>query len=263
MTRPEESMSASRASPKGPRTRIETVVAPDRLAQVFVEVADTLVDDFDLIEFLQMVTTHTSELANANTAVLLLAHQGRLQLMASHGERADMLELVQLLAEEGPGSDCFRQAIPVINVDLRQTTDLWPRFTPRAVAAGFQSVHAFPLRLRRTVIGTLILLHTRSGQIAGADAGRVQALADVATIGLLQERAIREGGVLSEQLQAALITRTVIEQAKGVLGHIHGDSPEEAFQRLRGYCRTRHLRIRDVAFAVVNEPTSVEELTGP
>lgn len=240
-----------------------TTISPERLAQVFVEVADTLVDEFDLIEFLQAVTSHTSELVDARAAGLLLAdHHGRLQLMAASDERAEMIELFQVEAHEGPCQDCYRQGGPVVNADLRAAGDKWPQFAPRAVAAGYRSVHAFPLRLRREVIGALNLFGTDVGRMAPADARIVQALADVATIGLLQERAIRRGEVLTEQLQTALNSRVVIEQAKGALAQIHGETPDQAFERLRRYCRSHNLRLGDVAFAVTTDPTRLPDLTG-
>jgi transcriptional regulator with GAF, ATPase, and Fis domain len=228
---------------------------------VFVEVADTLVDEFDLIEFLQMVTAHTSELVGAAAAGLLLVdQQGRLQLMAASDERAKMLELFQIQSHEGPCQDCFRQGVPVINADLRDASKQWPRFAPHAVAAGFQSVHAFPLRLRRRVIGALNLFGTDAGQMGANDVRVIQALADIATIGLLQERAIRRGEVLTEQLQGALNSRIVIEQAKGVLAQLNSCSTDEAFELLRTYCRRNQLRLGDVARALATDPSSVPEL---
>lgn len=239
-----------------------SMVSPQRLAEVFVEVADTLVDEFDLIEFLQMVSAHTSELVDAHAAgMLLVDNRGRLQLMAASDEGAQMLELFQLQAKEGPCQDCFRQGVPVVNADLSTASDRWPVFAPRAVAAGYRSVHAFPLRLRHQVIGALNLFGTQAGGMADEDARVVQALADVATIGLLQARAIRRGEVLTEQLQSALNSRILIEQAKGALAQIHGGTPDQAFDRLRGYCRRHRARLSEVAAAVVHDPTSVPELT--
>ena len=239
-----------------------STIAPERLAQVFVEVADTLVDEFDLIEFLQRLTTLTSELVAARASGLMLAdHRGRLQVMAASDERAEMLELFQVQALEGPCQDCYREGQPVINADLVHAADQWPRFAPRAVAAGFKSVHAFPMRLRGQVIGALNMFGTNSGDMSDADAAIIQALADIATIGLLQERAITRGEVLSEQLQSALNTRIVVEQAKGALAQIHGGTPDEAFTRLRNYCRAHGLRLSAVAYAITTEPNSVPELT--
>jgi len=237
-------------------------ISPERLAEVFVQVADTLVDEFDLIEFLQMVTSQTSELVEARDAGLLLAdHQGRLQLMAASDERTQMLELFQVQTVEGPCQDCFQQGAPVVNADLTEAADRWPQFAPRAVEAGFRSVHAFPLRLRKDVIGALNLFGTEVGKMEAPDILVVQAFADVATIGLLQERAVRRGEVLSEQLQTALNSRIVIEQAKGALAQIHSISTDQAFDMLRAYCRRNNLRLGEVAYAITTEPDRYPDLT--
>ena len=237
-------------------------VSKERLAEVFVEVADTLVGDFDLVEFLQKVTSYTSDLADTRAPGLLLAGpQGRLQLMAASDERAQMLELFQVQAHEGPCQDCYRTGEPVVNADLSVAEDKWPRFAPRATAAGYRSVHAFPLKLRDQVIGALNLFGTEVGDIDPADVRVVQSLADVATIGILQERAIRNSEMLTEQLQGALNSRVVIEQAKGMLAQILGVTPDQGFERLRSYCRSHSARLSEVAQALVNDPASVPDLT--
>lgn len=239
-----------------------TSIPVEKVAEVFVEVADTLVDDFDIIEFLSMVTAHTSQLASAAAAGLLLAdHKGRLQLMAASSEEARTLEIFQAQTVEGPCQDCFHQGEPVVNADLTAASDRWPRFAPRAVEAGFRSVHAFPMRLRGQVIGALNMFGTQPGRMEPEDARVVQALADIATIGLLQERAVRHGEVLTEQLQTALNSRIGIEQAKGALAQIHDCTPDEAFTLLRDWARRHHQRLADVAYGVINDPTSFPELT--
>lgn len=239
-------------------------IASDRLAEVLVEVADTLVDEFDLIDFLHRVTTHASDLVAARICGLMLGdHTGRLQLMAASEERAEMLELFQVLAEEGPCQDAFRTGEPVIVNDLRHRQDQWPTFAPQAVAAGFEAVHAFPMRLRGQVIGALNMFGTEAGLMGPADVRMVQALADIATIGLLQQRAITRGELLTEQLQAALNSRIVIEQAKGVLAQIHHETPDQGFDRMRDHCRRHGLELGKVALAVTTDPRSLPELTRP
>lgn len=240
------------------------MISADRLAEVFVEVADTLVDEFDLIEFLQKLATHTSQLFEARAAGLLLAdHRGRLQVMAASDERSEMLELFQVQAREGPCQDCFTQGAAVINADLTQASDRWPTFAPRAVAAGYRSVHAFPLRLRKQTLGALNLFGTDTGRMTDIDIRVVQALADVATIGMLQQRAIQRGDDLTDQLQGALNTRIAIEQAKGMLAQIHATTPDLAFELLRAYCRRNSVKLSDVALQVVTDSTSVQDLMRP
>jgi len=237
-------------------------VSPERLAEVFVEVADTLVDDFDLIEFLHMITMRTAELIGVPAVGLLLADaHGHLQVMAASDEATRLLELFQIQIREGPCLDAYATQTPVVNADLRTAGDRWPVFAPRATAVGFRSVHALPLRLRARVIGALNLFGTHAGRLGAGDVRVVQALADVATIGLLQERAIHHGEVLTEQLQHALTSRVVIEQAKGALARAHHGDVDLAFELLRQYARNHNLKLIDVARTVVTDPTSIPDLT--
>jgi len=238
------------------------MIAVDRLAEVFVEVADTLVDDFDVIEFLESVTRHTAEVSDAASAGLLLtdAH-GQLQYMASSDTSVELLELFQLQYQEGPCLDCFRTGTAVVNSDLHQAAEQWPLFAPRAVEAGFQSVHAFPLRHRQKVIGALNLFSTNTGHLEPTDVRIIQCLADIATIGLLQERTIRSAEILTEQLQSALNSRITIEQAKGVLARTHGIGVDAAFDLMRNYSRANQHLLSDVARAVVTDPRRHPELT--
>jgi GAF domain-containing protein len=241
-----------------------STVSAERIAKIFVEVADTLVDEFDLIEFLHLLAERTAGLARASAVGLLLADQrGNLEFMAGSDENVKLLELFQLQNQDGPCLDAFRTARPVINADLRAAGARWPRFAPRAAAAGFRSVHAFPLRLRSEVIGALNLFGADVGAFDEADVQIVQAVADVATIGLLQERTIRRSEVLTEQLQGALNSRIVIEQAKGAIAQAHGVSVDEAFASMREYARRTRRRLSDVAHAVVTDPGSIPELSNP
>jgi len=240
------------------------VIAAERLAETFVEVADTLVEDFDLVEFLHMLTLRASELLEVSAAGLLLADsQGRLQLIAASDERSHMLELFQVQTDEGPCLDCYHSGVAVVDADLTSSDARWPKFSPRATTAGYRAVHAFPLRLRQEIIGALNLFSTENGAMAAADARIVQAFADVATIGLLQERTIHESTVLAEQLQFALHSRIVIEQAKGALAQIHSCGVDEAFEMMRTYSRRNSLRLGQVANSVTTDPDSVSELTTP
>jgi GAF domain-containing protein len=239
-----------------------TTVSAERLASIFVEVADTLVEEFDLIEFLQMLTDRTADLVGAAAVGLLLADgRGNLEFMAGSNENVKLLELFQLQTSEGPCLEAYRSGRPVINVDLAAATSRWPRFAPQATATGFQSVHAFPLRLRNQVIGALnVFGDAEGGNFDGADVPIVQALADVAAIALLQERTIRRGEALTEQLQSALNSRIVIEQAKGAVAQAQGISVDEAFARIRGYARRHNRKLTEVALAVVTERTTAPEL---
>ena len=239
-----------------------TTVSAERLATIFVEVADTLVDEFDLIEFLHMLTDRAADLVGAAAVGLLLAdNEGRLQFMAGSDENVKLLELFQLQAHEGPCLEAFRTGQPVININLGEAATRWPRFAPHANVAGFQSVHAFPMRLRNQAIGALnVFGDTKGGDFSEGDVPIVQALADVAAISLLQERAVRRGEVLSEQLQGALNTRIVIEQAKGAVAQAQRISVDEAFTRIRSYARDNHRKLTDVAVSIVADWRTLAEL---
>jgi hypothetical protein len=239
-------------------------VSVQRLAEVFVEVADTLVDEFDVIEFLQLVSIRTAELLNAGAVGLLLADQhGELQFVAASDEAAKYLELFEVQHREGPCLDAFRTGASIFAPDVLAETGRWPLFAPQAIAAGFGSVHAVPMRLRGEVIGALNLFGRREGALDVEDMPIVQALVDVATIGLLQERAIRRGEVLTEQLQGALNTRVVIEQAKGALAQLRQVSVDEAFELMRSFARRNGRALSAIAQAVLSDDRStVAALTG-
>jgi GAF domain-containing protein len=227
-------------------------MAEVQLADVFVEMADTLVDDFDVIDFLHGLTERCVQLLGVAAAGLLLTDQrATLQVVAASSERTRLLELFQLQTDQGPCVDCFRTGQPVSVVDL-PSAGRWPAFTAAAAEVGFAAVHAVPMRLRTDVIGALNLFDTAPGPL---DEGKLrigQALADVATIGLLQQRAIHRRDILTEQLETALRSRILIEQAKGVLAErLHLDMAE-AFTLLRGTARSRNRRLSDLAQAVVD-----------
>ncbi|MFI6238833.1 ANTAR domain-containing protein [Micromonospora sp. NPDC050795] len=239
-----------------------TTVSAERMATIFVEVADTLVDDFDLIDFLHMLTDRAADLVGAAAVGLLLADQHRrLEFMAGSNENVKLVELFQIQTHEGPCLEAFETAVPVINVNLDEAADRWPRFAPRATAAGFQSVHAFPLRLRNQVIGALnVFGGTKGGDFEDTDVPVMQALADVAAIGLLQERAIRRGELLTEQLQGALNSRIVIEQAKGAVAQAAGIDVDDAFAVIRSYARRHNRKLTDVAHSFLSEPAMLAHI---
>lgn len=243
-----------------------TTVSAERLAKVFVEVADTLVDEFDLIEFMQMLADRVAGLTDGATVGILLADpKARLHFMAASDESTKFLELFQLQQQDGPCVDAFHSGQPVINTDLTAAvaTARWQRFAPHAAEAGFRSVHAFPLRLRREVIGAMGLFGSAVGDLDDSDVQIVQALADVAAISLLQERAIQRGEILTEQLQGALHSRIVIEQAKGAIARTHGVDVDAAFRLIRAYARRTNRRLSDVAYAVVTDLASLPGLADP
>jgi transcriptional regulator with GAF, ATPase, and Fis domain len=226
----------------------------ERLAQTFVELADTLVAGYDLMEFLQTLTERCVELLDVDAAGLLLADgRGTLQLVAASTEQARIVELFQIQNDEGPCLDCFNTGQAVIISDIRdeQARTRWPSFAAAAQNMGFAGVHAIPMRLRDQVIGTLNLFRTAANGLDPAVARAARALVDVATIGILQERAIHQQELVASQLQVALNSRVMIEQAKGILAERLQKTPDEAFVMLRHYARNHNHPLTQLAGDVI------------
>lgn len=232
-----------------------------RLAQVFVELADTLVAQFDVIDFMHTLTDRCVELLGADAAGLMLADQrGHLRVVASSAESGRLVEIFELQNFEGPCLDCFHSGQQIVNLDDHQMRTRWPGFAAEALEMGFRSAHALPMRLRDDVIGAINLFSRASRRLSDDDIAVGQAMADVATIGLLHERAGREKAVLAEQLQMALNSRVLIEQAKGVLAERSRITPTEAFVVMRSYARRQQRALTSVAAAVVDHTLQAAEL---
>lgn len=229
-----------------------------RLTGVFVALADTLVAEYDVVDLLHTLVDECITLFDASAAGLVLADaNGRLQLMASTSEPTRIVEVQQLNIDKGPCVECFVTGSVVAIDDLAQESARWPEFRLSALAHEFRSVYAVPLRLRDETIGALNLFKNRPGTLNPADAAAARALADVATIGILQERTIRERTLVTAQLQAALDSRVLIEQAKGVVAQTRGLAMDDAFARLRDYARRNNQRLHDVAESVISRTLDV------
>ena len=234
----------------------------ERVNEVFVEFADTLVDDFDVVELLTTLAHRSVELLRATEAGVVLADEsGMLRSIASSSETARLLDLFELQTQEGPCFDCFRSGNPVVNAAL-VPPDRWPVFGPEARRLGFQFAHAVPMRLRERVIGAVNLFSTDT-QLTDADVRLARALAGIATIAILQDRSLREARVLNEQLQLALHSRVVIEQAKGMLAERRQIEMDDAFTLLRSHARTTNQRLSDVASAIVGGSLDANTLADP
>ncbi len=221
------------------------------LVTTFVDLADTLVADFDVIDFLHLLATRSVELLDADAAGIMLADSAGLHVMASSTEEARLLELYELQNDEGPCLDCYRSGRPVVRTDPQAMRTKWPVFTQRLHELGFRSAHALPMRLRGDTIGALNLFRSAPGHLSEAALAIGQAMADVATVGLLQERAIAASERLAIQLQDALTSRVQLEQAKGVLAQRTGLPMDQAFQLMRDYARGRGKRLGDVAAQII------------
>jgi GAF domain-containing protein len=232
-----------------------------RIVQTFVELADTMVDDFDVIDFLHRVSARCVELLDCDEAGVLLADAaGILRVMASSSERAHALELMQAQTDEGPCFECFSRGEAVSSEDLEVDKGRWPSFSPAALERGFCSVHALPMRVRGETVGALNLFRMAAGNLDEADVPVAQGMADIAAVGLMQERSVRESRQVVQQLQGALTSRVVIEQAKGVLAERTQISLDAAFLRMRGYARNHNLKISGVARSLLDGRLDPDEL---
>lgn len=220
--------------------------------RTFARLADTLVAGYDTVDLLQsLVESCRDLLAISEAGILLSSSDGDLELVASTSESASLVEAFQLGAYAGPPRESFVTGRRVSVSDWDGTPVEWQRFRDRATELGYTAIDALPMRLRDTTIGSLSLLRSRPGELDETDIITAQALADVATIGILHERALRESSVLVQQLQGALNSRVVIEQAKGVVSFTRGVSVDEAFDIIRAYARSNRLGISEVADKLV------------
>lgn len=225
------------------------------LAQRFVALADTLVDDYDVVEVLDGLMSTCLDLLEVDEAGLLLNDaQGNLQRVASSSEETRLLELLQVQTREGPCFEAVQTGQAIMVPDIAQSRGRWPAFAERSAADGFRSVYAFPLRLRDATIGGLNLFGSHLDALDEEARVIAKALADIATIGILQQRSIHRTSLLAENLQRALNTRIVVEQAKGILAERGGLPMEETFAVLRSYARSHNLKLSDLAHAVVYPP---------
>ena len=230
----------------------ETTSREHKLADVFVALADSLVGGFDVVGLFDDLASACVDLLEVSAAGLMLADPaGQLRVMASSSERSRVLELLEIQNDSGPCLDCYRHGRPVLVTDIARDAERWPRFSHEAIRVGFGSVYALPMRLREETIGAINLFHQQPDGVSEANLRLAQALADVATIGILQQRAVQQSSDLAEQLQIALNSRLIIEQAKGVLAEREQTDMSEAFEMLRTYARRKRVKLSGVAAAVV------------
>jgi transcriptional regulator with GAF, ATPase, and Fis domain len=224
-----------------------------QLVETLVTLADTLVDDYDVVDFAELLAQRCTDLLDVTAAGIMLSDAtGRLRHLACSNEEMRLVELFELQIEEGPCFDAFRRQEPVVSGSANDVAMRWPRFAKSAGEHGFVAVTGIPMRLRDDVIGALNLFSTRSGVLGDDDVRVAQAMADVATIGILQERAIHQGVEVAGQLEFALQSRIAIEQAKGIVAERCDISVDDAFNRIRSFARSGNQRLSDVARHIID-----------
>jgi GAF domain-containing protein len=251
-----------RARKSGKEGNVTVTPRETRVLDAVVSLVDSLLDDFDVVDLLTVLTERCAELLDIEAAGFLLADPlQQLRLLAATSEQARELELYQLQADEGPCVDCYVTGQPVSVADVREAKERWPRFVPAAVGAGFVSVHAVPMRAAGIVLGALGLFGTRSGELTEADLLVGQTLTHIACVAILQEHPPTPATVMP-QLRSALTNRVIVEQAKGLLREMLDLSVEEAFHLLRTYARANDEHLTDVARRLVTDRYSRPMLVG-
>jgi transcriptional regulator with GAF, ATPase, and Fis domain len=221
-------------------------------SSTFVTLIDTLVDEFDVIDVLTLLTSRSVELLGAAAAGILLADaSGELRVMAASSEQIALLELFQIQNEQGPCLECYRSGEVVVNPDLRAGSK-WPQFAVESIAAGYPSVCAIPLRLRASILGCLNLFMSEPLPLAAADLSLARSLADVASIAIVQDQTARDAAARQAQLQHALNSRIAIEQAKGMLAERIGVDMDVAFSLIRTFARNHNRGLSEVAASLVD-----------
>jgi GAF domain-containing protein len=236
----------------------------EELLKAFIEFADTIVDEYDVVEFLHRLAERCVHLLDVSEAGIMLAdHDGALHYIASSSERMRLIELFELQHDEGPCLDAFREGIAVQGSLDDDAHTRWPHFAPHAREVGFESVSAVPMRLRAEVIGALNLFSASPGPLSAEDQQVAQALADIATIGILQERALNDARIVTTQLEGALESRVLIEQAKGIVAERNRVSIDTAFDLLRAYARTHNHLLRQTAQQIIDGTLDTTALAEP
>jgi hypothetical protein len=231
---------------------MSTQTREGQLVEAFVTLADTLVVGYDIVDLLHTLVSQCVPLFDASAAGIILTDDRQLEVVASTNERSRLVELLQLPSGIGPCVESVVTGQPVFVPDIAAAGSTWPQFRSGAIEQGFASMFSVPMRLRTTTIGSLNLFWDRTGGLPTSDVPTVQALADVATIGILQERALRESDIARQQLQYALNSRVVIEQAKGVVSYTRSVGMDEAFTMIRQHARSHGVPLAEVAAQIVN-----------
>jgi hypothetical protein len=230
------------------------------IAQAFISLSDNLVDGFDALDLLSGLTVDCARLLGITAVGLLADGRGTLHLAAASSNATRDVELPQLHVQEGPCLECYRTGVPVSVADLSRETQRWPRFVPAALQAGFVAVHAMPMRLQDNVLGALGLFGTANGALQDDDVALAQALAHVASVSLVTGTTAADRAVLIEQLQTALTSRVVLEQAKGLIAQSGDLGMDQAFSLLRAYARNHNVGLTDVARTLVSRQLSTQQV---
>lgn len=224
-----------------------------RLTEAYVELADCGPGQFDIADFLRRLAHRSVELLDAAGASVMLAdNHGQLKLVASSSPGIRVAEAPDPRVGSGPGPEAYLSGRPVTCTDLDDVPERWEGFAALARAAGYRSAHAWPLRHQDQVLGAIELYGANTGEYDENAAHVAAGLARIATITLLRERRQQRADTLAQQLQQALDSRLVIEQAKGMLAERRSLGVDQAFVLLRGHARRHQMRLATLASQVLD-----------
>ncbi len=232
----------------------------ERLSQAFVELAGTLVDDFDVVDLLTTLSLHCVDLLKVRSSGVILADlDERLHVIGASSEESHELDLREIQSGQGPCMDCYRTGLLQSAPDL-DTETRWPRFVPMALGLGYRSIHALPLRLRGQVIGALNLMRTEPGRLSESDLRTAQALADIAAVGMFSHRQVAHAGHLTDQLLATRTSRSHVERAVDIVAAHRRVGTATAFRALRERSRRDGVRMSELAHDITRGAFDVTAL---
>ncbi|TNC27834.1 ANTAR domain-containing protein [Amycolatopsis alkalitolerans] len=232
------------------------------IAAAFIELSNLHGQVFDEARYADWLARFSARLVDVDASgVLLTRPDGTLAPAAISGSTAQVPQLVELRADDGPGITSFRTRTPVAAPDLR-AEKRWQSFRSAALKAGFAAAHAIPLLSHGEAVGAITLFRERGGPLGYEEDRLTESLAATVSACLLSRRAVAKAENLAGQLQTALHTRIEIEQAKGILAERHGVSVSCAFECMRSFARRDRRRLAEVARAVIEGSPSVARLLG-
>lgn len=224
----------------------------DPIAQALVAFIQELTQKHTVQSVLECMADHCRELLPADGVGVLLLEEQQLTVATTNSKVGNAVESLEVELEEGPCVECVRVGHPIFVPDLAAAVDRYPRFVPRALEAGAGAIHALPMTGHGELVGSVNIVNLVPTELSDTSLGAARMLSDVAVSYIFAVRLHEETSALAGQLQSALDTRVLIEQAKGMLGERHGESLDDAFERLRRHARSESTPVREIARRVVS-----------
>ena len=217
----------------------------EQVSNALVEFIKALTQQHTVEGVLELLADYCLEMLPVDGVGVLLLEEQQLTVATTNSKVGDAVERLEVELEEGPCVECVRVGHPVFVPDLAAATDRYPNFAPRALEAGAGAIHALPMTGHGELVGSLNIVSASPRELSDTGLSTARMLCDVAVSYIFAVRLHEETSELAGQLQNALDTRVLIEQAKGIMSERHGDSMSDAFERLRKYARSRNMPVRE------------------